>query len=363
MPFLCTQDGAEGETDVVWNFYTPNSKCAAKSRIKNATPLGRKSRKACNFKLIEKPVTRRRVTKPSQKKTELFQDLLELNQNLQELITKKAKTNATTEKQSGSEDDIFNDSGESSPKSGRKTNTRCLRKNLLSSKFAKAETDTLESDDSMNECLLKASQMIEENILSHNPTPAKRPRFENNNTTMKAVNPSLQFSIDQDSMDAILNSIKLDSPAVNNVKKIASPSLNNDSFDNFVGNLNDSALDRLTQVPIKSNIANKSKLNISKSGADWTIQEVVLHDSSPVSKSFGRHNSMPESPRVTDILNKPSTSGMVFGRYSSMPHDKNKNLGLFKLYIYFNTQVQQSQKKGYDFIYRQQCLLMLFYLF
>ncbi|KAI5632505.1 hypothetical protein NE865_14774 [Phthorimaea operculella] len=318
VPFLCTQDGAEGETDVVWNFYTPKSDHPPTSRIKNSTPLSTKARKPTKLKLIEKPLPKRRTVRPSQKNTELFQDLIELNQNLHELIAKKS--NQLIEKpQSGSEEDIFNDSGESSPKSGLKTNTRCLRRNVLSSKFSKTEPETaLESDDSMNECLIKASQVVEENILNIEPIPAKRKCYETSRN-IQIYKPGINFNMDNDSMDAILNNINLDSPVVSKTKKYDSPKLNNDSFDTLVGNLNDSALDRLTQVPAKSN-SNRNKLNSSTN--NWTIKELVVHDGSPLNKSsFGRHNSMPESPLVPE--NKPSTSGMVFGRYNSMPHNNN----------------------------------------
>ncbi|XP_063627569.1 uncharacterized protein LOC134799104 isoform X1 [Cydia splendana] len=307
VPFLCTQDGAEGETDVVWNYYTPKAEQTAVSRIKNSTPLSRKARKISKTKLIDRPTPKRKVvSKVSHKKTALFQELMELNQNVHELITKKRSSEVTDEKQSGSEEDIFSDSSGQSPKSCFKS-SRCLRKNLLSSKFAKPDTEpALESDDSMNECLIKASQVIEENILK--VTPPKKPRFEPKSKNIKS---SINFQMDQDSMDAILNSIKLDSPLLMRTKKAESPSLNNDSFDNLVGNLNDSTLDRLTQAP-----NSKSKLNNSKSTC-WMIDDIVLHDDSMSKSFFGRHNSMPESPSVN---NKPSTSGMVITRYSSMPH-------------------------------------------
>ncbi|XP_047994078.1 uncharacterized protein LOC125232457 isoform X2 [Leguminivora glycinivorella] len=231
---------------------------------------------------------------------------MELNQNVHELITKKRPSEVNDEKQSGSEEDIFSDSSGQSPKSCFKS-SRCLRKNLLSSKFAKPDLEpALESDDSMNECLIKASQVIEENILK--VTPPKKPRYEPNKSKIKS---SINFQMDQDSMDAILNSIKLDSPLVTRTKKAESPCLNNDSFDNFVGNLNDSTLERLTQAP-----NSKNKLNNSKN-TNWMIDDIVLHDDSMSKSFFGRHNSMPESPSVD---NKPSTSGMVITRYSSMPH-------------------------------------------
>ncbi|XP_061721553.1 metabotropic glutamate receptor-like protein P [Cydia pomonella] len=308
VPFLCTQDGAEGETDVVWNYYTPKAEQTAVSRIKNSTPVSRKARKISKPKLIDRPTPKRKlVSKVSHKKTALFQELMELNQNVHELISKKRSSEVIDEKQSGSEEDIFSDSSGQSPKSCFKS-SRCLRKNLLSSKFAKPDTEpALESDDSMNECLIKASQVIEENILK--VTPPKKPRYEPNKS--KNIKSSINFQMDQDSMDAILNSIKLDSPLLTHTKNAEPPSLNNDSFDNIVGNLNDSTLDRLTQAP-----NSKSKLNNSKS-TSWMIDDIVLHDDSMSKSFFGRHNSMPESPSVD---NKPSTSGMVITRYSSMPY-------------------------------------------
>ncbi|CAH2045804.1 unnamed protein product, partial [Iphiclides podalirius] len=47
VPFLCTQDGTEGETDVVWNHYTPKSD-TTKTRSKNTTPLSRRSKNRHN---------------------------------------------------------------------------------------------------------------------------------------------------------------------------------------------------------------------------------------------------------------------------------------------------------------------------
>lgn len=324
VPFLCTQDGAEGETDVIWNFYTPNSKNVASSRQKNSTPVSRKARKSIKPKVTEKIIPKRRALLATQQKTELFQNLLELNQNLHELIAKKSKNVVSETQQSGSEEDIFNNSGECSPKSGLRTNSRCLRRNVLSSKFGKTETDTaLESDDSMNECLIKASQIVEEKILNE-PTPAKRTCYDNNTKTTMRLKPGLNFNMDQDSMDAILNSIKLESPVVSKAKKYESPKLNNDSFDSLFGNLNDSALERLTQIPLKL-----PQQNVSKD-TSWTVQDIVVHDGSPSSKSFfGRHNSMPESPTVSNV-NKPSTSGMAFGRYNSMPYENNNSKELGK---------------------------------
>ncbi|XP_063831123.1 uncharacterized protein LOC135080416 [Ostrinia nubilalis] len=323
VPFLCTQDGAEGETDVIWNFYTPKSGHAASSRCKNSTPLSRKAKKSFRPKVIEKPPPKRRPIKALHKQTELFQELLELNQKLPELMKKKAQPIKET-RQSGSEDDIFNDSPEHSPKTGLR-NTRCLRKNLLSSKFSKPEIDNaLESDDSMNECLLKASQIVEENLLECRPSSPKRSCYESHyKSNKKDMKLNTDFKIDQDSMDAILNSIKLESPAVSKVKKFESPKLGNDSFDSFVGNLNDSALEQLTQMPIKGNVsASKAK----QKSSDWTLKEFIVHEGSPSSKSvFGRYSSMPESPSVIES-NKPSTSGMAFGRYNSMPFRNDDNL-------------------------------------
>lgn len=324
VPFLCTQDGNEGETDVVWNFYTPKSDNTATSRLKNTTPLSRKTKRSLRPKVIEKQLPKRRALKISQKKTELFQDLLELNKNLHELIPKR-ETSLPEKPQSGSEDDIFNDTQACSPKCIPKSSSRCLRKNVLSSNFGRPDPDAaLESDDSMNECLLKASQIVEDNILNCEPTPAKRTRQNLEKLNYKT---GANLKVDHDSMDAILNSIRLESPVVSEVKKCDSPCVNNDSFDSFVGNLNDSVLEQLTQMPIKSDMSKTRSKN-------WTVKELIVHDGSPSSKSmFGRHSSMPESPSVPDN-NKPSTSGMAFGRYNSMPFgNQDNNNGKYSILI------------------------------
>lgn len=323
VPFFCTQDGAEGETDVVWNFYTPKSEQAQKSRFKNSTPVSRKSKRVIKPKIIEKLPPRRRPLKPTHKKTALFQELIELNQNLHELMTQNPQNLAAEKLNSGSEDDIFNESPEFSPKSRVRSNSRCLRRNVLSSNFVKTDPETaLESDDSMNECLIKASQVVEENILNEAPA-VKKPCYERNYKN-KLFTSDINFKMDQDSMDAILNSIKLDSPMVYKAKQISSAQMNNDSFDSLVGNLNDSTLEKLTQMPAKMDTSKrKSRLNESRSdGNNWTIKELIVHESSPSSKSiFSRHNSMPVSPSVSN-QGKPSTSGMAFGRYNSMPFKK-----------------------------------------
>ncbi|XP_013170840.1 PREDICTED: uncharacterized protein LOC106120158 isoform X1 [Papilio xuthus] len=307
VPFLCTQDGTEGETDVIWNHYTPKS--GNRAHFKNTTPLSRRSKKSLRPKVLEKPLPRRRAIRPSQKKNALLQELLELNQNLHEIIGNKAEKNSIPERDD-SEDDIFIDIQEFSPKSGLRSNT-CLRKNLLSSRFSKPEPEVgLDSDDSMNECLLKATQVVEENLLKDDMKP-KNDVASNKN---KCTNSSF-IKIDQDSMDAILNSIKFESPCAKRVKKCNSPQLVNDSFDGFVGNLNDSALERLTQMPTKPRTTHEPKTK--------KTNELYLDFNGSFSKSFSRHSSMPESPSVPQP-NKPSTSGMAFGRYSSMPMDKNQ---------------------------------------
>ncbi|XP_041969770.1 uncharacterized protein LOC121726454 [Aricia agestis] len=310
VPFLCTQDGAEGETDVVWNFYTP--KCnSATSHNKNSTPLSRKGRKV-KPKLISKSLTKQKIIKPSQKQHELYQELLELNRNVHEYITKKPPKPDKPH----SEEDIFSDNSDSSPKSILRP-SMCLRKNVLSSKFGKSEPENgLESDDSMNECLLKASQIVEENVLPD--YKAKRPclnRSEFKNKTNTNI-------VGYDSMDSILNNIELESPSIVRIKKCETPKINNDSFDNLLEDLNDSALERLSQVPLKKDC---KKTPLSK--GNWTLKELVVHDSSPRTSVFSRHNSMPESPTAAD-LNKPSTSGTAgFGRHKSMPFNKSISKG------------------------------------
>ncbi|XP_013147713.1 PREDICTED: uncharacterized protein LOC106110434 isoform X2 [Papilio polytes] len=307
VPFLCTQDGTEGETDVIWNHYTPKS--GNRAHAKNTTPLSRRSKKSLRPKVLEKPIPKRRAIRPSQKKNALLQELVELNKNLHEIIGNKSEKNTIPERDD-SEEDIFRDVQEFSPKSGLRNNN-CLRKNLLSSKFSKPEPEALDSDDSMNECLLKATQVIEENILKDD----KKSKSDVPSNKSKCANSSF-FKIDQDSMDAILNSIKFDSPVAKRVKRCNSPQLVNDSFDGFVGNLNDSALDRLTQMPSKIRTP-RPELKTEKSN------ELQLDFNGSFSKSFSRHSSMPESPSIAQV-NKPSTSGMALGRYSSMPMDKNQ---------------------------------------
>ncbi|CAG9789071.1 unnamed protein product [Diatraea saccharalis] len=320
VPFLCTQDGVEGDTDVVWNYYTPKADNKTQPQSKNSTPLSRKSKKYFRAKIIERQVPKRRTLRVSHKKTELFQELIELNQKLPELLARKTQ-NTPEIGMSGSEEDIFNESPEYSPKSGLRSSSRCLRKNVLSSKFTKPDTDTaLESDDSMNECLLKASQIVEEKFVNSIPTSPKRACHESYKTSKNNMKSNIDLKMDQDSMDAILNSIKLDSPIVTLSKRYESPKMCNDSFDSFVGNLNDSALEQLTQMPIRSKMSEKKHKTNFNSTSDWTLKEMVVHDS-PFSKMLlTRHSSMPVSPIVD---NKPSSSGMSFGRYNSMPYDKN----------------------------------------
>lgn len=324
VPFLCTQDGAEGETDVVWNFYTPTSKNAVKKRTNEATPLSRRSKRSLQQKLIDKPAPKRRGIKPSQKKSELFQELLELKQNLHDLIPVKVE-NLKNEKNSGSEEDIFIcETQEYSPKANWRLNSPCLRKNLLSSNY-KAEIDNgLESDDSMNECLLKASQVVEEIVLKKRMLPQKRTLNDSRNfCNTREINSDLKFKMDHDSMDAILNTIHLESPVIKKIK-CESPKTTNDSFDSFFGNLNDSDLDKLTQLPVQSeNVFTRTK---SVGVRDWSVKELVVYES-PSKSTFSRHNSMPESPSLHNCNQQPSTSGMAFGRYKSMPYGNNVKKG------------------------------------
>lgn len=302
VPFLCTQDGADGDTDVVWNYYTPKADNRPITRIKNSTPLSTRSKRVTKSKDLKSPLPRRNKVRGPQKNTQLLQDLMELNENLHQFIDKKTNKDQNEHLPSESEEDIFNNSNDYSPKS-LKPNSRCLRKNLLSSKFNKVDNEVaLESDDSMNECLVTASQMIEDKILKSEVTPVRKPERVS------------ILQMDQDSMDAILNCINFDSPIQHKIKKSESPHTGNDSFDNFVDNLNDSALDKLTQLPMKMETPNRS---LKKS--QWVIKEVQIHES-PSSKFFGRHSSMPESPRIVNV-SEPSTSGRTFGRHSSMPHD------------------------------------------
>lgn len=306
VPFICTQDGTEGETDVVWNFYTPKSERTEKLNNKDTTPLSRRSKRSLRPKLIEKHLPKRKAIRTTQKNTQLFQDLIELNKNLHELITKKPY-NCTDKHTSGSEDDIFSASPEYSPITKRRLSSNCLRKNVLSSNVNKQDSENaIESDDSMNECLFKASQIVEDIILKKE---VKSPKILRTKANIEYQNTSLNFKTNYDSMDSIMCNIKLNSPTICRIKN-NSVCLNDDSFDNLVGNLNDSALEQLTQMPVKTNVTVIAPDSI----------KLMTNNDSPLSKSFGRHNSMPESPSFADINNRPSSSGMVFGRYSSMPY-------------------------------------------
>ncbi|XP_072930105.1 uncharacterized protein [Epargyreus clarus] len=289
VPFLCTQDGGEGVADVVWNYYGSASK---NTRLRSSTPINKKSRKRHRLKLLEKEqqptFPKRRVIKPPQK-LEVPPELLEFHQYVGKLMEKK--TQAVEKPQSGSEEDIFSEAPDCSPKSTF-SSTRCLRKNVLSSKFVKPESENgLELDDSFNESLYKLTQAAE-NVFQKGPV-------QESNKPDPIIN--------EDSMDAILKSIK--SPYISKLK-CASPGLKNDSFDSLVGNLDDSALERLTQMPVLSEPVNRKM--------DRSNTQNPMNDASPSSRfSFIRHSSMPESPTVTDLSRR--TSAMPLGRYSSMP--------------------------------------------
>lgn len=136
MPFICTQDGIEGERDVVWNFNTPTSK-SSRSHIRNVTPVSRRVKEIIKSKVIEKVAPKRRMVKASQKKSEFLQDLITLNQNLFDILPKKPLKFEKPQ----SEEDIFSDTSDSSPRSTVRNKNRCLRKNVLSSKFVNSETD------------------------------------------------------------------------------------------------------------------------------------------------------------------------------------------------------------------------------
>lgn len=217
-------------------------------------------------------------------------------------------------------------------------------KNNAFDKVSKCDNEgALESDDSMNEFLLKASQMVEEEHLQTINSNICDNNIRNNRL-------SLTFKSSQ-------------------VTKLGSPKISNDSFENLIGNMNDSEIEFLTQAPPADNIV-KNKLgikspkvsrhsrnsprlasakkitsnfvknsigkvtNISK-GNNCLNEESgdsILNNISNISKlmnnsnlnesrsKFGRHKSMPESPTAPQTKKLKSNGGSsTFSRHSTMP--------------------------------------------
>lgn len=333
VPFLCTQDGVHGETDVVWNHYTPKAGHARSPDVRH-TPVSRKSKRT--FKAFTKQVeafpTRKLVSKPTAKKSEslkfLRAELLELNENVKCILQKKEALDGDCETEDMFDTSISEQKVDDTlmpfvlkEKCAKPTGRQCLLKNVLSMNCANSENDNLESDDSMNECLMHASQMIEEYIeLKVKPSETK-PYID-------------QIKADASSLEQTRRIAKRTLPEM---KKVESPKLNNDSFETFLSNINDSDLEILSQLPAKEtkqNPSSKGSSFIFKTGSQhakksdercsnqnglWTINESIAGQNAPSPKTtFTRHNSMPESPVVIQQL-KPSTSGLMFGRHNSMP--------------------------------------------
>lgn len=245
------------------------------------------------------------------------------------------------------------------------TSSLPLKKNVFD-KVSKCDNEgALESDDSMNEFLLKASQMVEEEHLHNmNANNCDKNTFRKNTL-------SLTFKNTQ-------------------VTMLGSPKISNDSFENLIGNMNDSEIEFLTQAPPADNIV-KKKLGISPKtsrhmrnsprlasakkntfnfvknsigkvtniggGTCW-IEEAgdsILNNISNVSNlmsnsllnesrsKFGRHKSMPESPTAPQTKKLKSNGGSsTFSRHSTMPtvadiqDVEGINSSFIKHFVHFN---------------------------
>ncbi|CAG9565319.1 unnamed protein product [Danaus chrysippus] len=295
IPFLCTQDDA----DVVYNFYTPKSQ-SEKAQFKGTTPVSKKVRKPVRLQ-VEKRLPKRKIIKPSNQRNKWLQDLRELNQNVHELVNKSSKDSVEKPQ---SEEDIFSDTSDSSPRTGIGSKKRCLRKNVLSFKLTKAEPESgLDSDDSVNDYLIQVSQAVEEKF---NGEP-KVITEESYDTFGDISFNQTDNDFNTDSVHVLQRNNNLESSNIEKTKKRESTIYNNESFDSLLGNLNDSVFDNLTQIPINGVTKTKGPV-------------LEMKNDTSLNKSFVRHNSMPVSPSVAN--NRPSTSGMSLGRFKSMPFNQ-----------------------------------------
>lgn len=226
------------------------------------------------------------------------------------------------------------------------TSSLSLKNNAID-KVSKCDNEgALESDDSMNEFLLKASQMVEEeHLLKINTNSCDNNTLRNNRLSFTFKN--------------------------NEVTKLGSPKINNDSFENLIGNMNDSEIEFLTQAPPADNVV-KKKLgikspkasshsknsprlasakkntfnfvknsigkvtNISKGNNCWNEEtgDSILNNISNMSNlmnnsllnesrsKFGRHKSMPESPtapQTKKLKSNGASASSTFSRHSTMP--------------------------------------------
>lgn len=302
---MCTQDDA----DVVYNFSTPKSQ-TAKAQFKGTTPVSKKVRKPVRLQ-VKKRLPKRKIIKLSNQGKKWLQDLRELNQNVHELVNKSSKDSVEKPQ---SEEDMFSDTSDSSPRAGMGIKKGYLRKNVLSFKLTKAEPETgLDSDDSVNEYLIQVSQAVEEKFNTETKEIGEQSFDTFDNISFKQTT---ENDFNPDSMQVVQRNNHLGSSNIQNMKKSESSIYHNESFDSLLGNLNDSVFDNLTQIPV--NGVTKTK------GPVLEIKNETCHN-----KSFVRHNSMPVSPSVAN--NRPSTSGMSLGRFKSMPFNQSSDNILGKL--------------------------------
>ncbi|GBP13413.1 hypothetical protein EVAR_4172_1 [Eumeta japonica] len=295
--FLCSQD-----VDVIWNDYTPKSGKFSASRIKNSTPISSKNRKSSKSKVIEQPLPKRQSLR-LHRKPHFLQELLEINRNSLSLTNNDTKKDTIGNVDKRKDEDIFNEFSHLPSKEGLNLNL-CSKKTCHLDKLNDIGFDF---DDSTNEDLLKASQKVEEKLLSYKFTPAKKSR----NEFLHAENLKFVKDMEQSSMNVICN-VQTESSihkSISNIKIPESPCFN-DTFDSFDVCLNDSALDNLIQKPLK-NVTSKDNNRYSS------------YESPSTCGFFSRHNSMPESPTTEPI--KPSMNSIGFNRYKSLPHDNNKS--------------------------------------
>ncbi|XP_077289021.1 uncharacterized protein LOC143913226 [Arctopsyche grandis] len=330
IPFLSTQDGSHGENDVIWDYYSP----ASRKETSNNTPL-RKRRVPIYYdhSPISRISSKKKFLRHGNIKKDFFEglkdELVTINKHVQELISSDSNTNSekgdgdvdialtpvrkdSDRKDSIPDDSILNAILECNQTAEVKYKNMQPFKAHITDKISKCNNEAIESDDSMNEYLLKASQMVED-------------EFQNSEVTKSKVGCQNQCLI-----------------------RLEHTNLKNDSFDNLICGINDSYIDILSQA---CNNIDKNKFvnenqnkfkqenmctiqkeesencnvkhydRVSKTSEDtFNLSSLLTNSILNDSKSkFSRHNSMPVSPSMKCNQNLNNNRKSTFSRHKSMP--------------------------------------------
>lgn len=302
IPFICTQDGQQGDIDVVWNYYSPKSK---KHKTESETPIRKKRRKLAitDFSPIPKFPLRKRTLNEKLKRQEFLKNLEEeltlFNKNVQKLISSKAAEKikpsldfpALNNEENIFENSLCDDVLPDVPTS--------IKKNLCEQVLQRESDSLIESDDSINEYLLKASQAIEEKIIEPKPSL----------TNHKKITKKRESRLGQE--------------------KSSPPLMCNDSFDNIISMMNEKDIEMISSQANKINPQNVVLLKSAHTGnalrSDNTAFKNISNNfntstDTPKNK-FTRYNSMPMAQNNDNI--QKSSATLI--RHKTMPFHKSES--------------------------------------